>query len=185
MPGTPGGFQVLVAAANRGGDALLMNAPIRDTVVGEGARISVQISADAFAHTNPQANVTLTATRADGAALPGWLKFDPRTGRFEGTPPPGVRGEVVVRVVARDQNGREATQTFKIKVGSGQGAIERDNQPGQGRGNVGRSDSADGRLAYGGRTGLTEQLRGAHQSLPSERMTALSRSAHAAMRARA
>jgi hypothetical protein len=110
--------------------------PVRDAVVTEGGRLSVTIPADAFAHTRADATVTLTATRADGAALPGWLAFNRKTGRFEGTPPPNFRGEVVVRVIARDSQGREAVQTFKIKIGSGAGPGGRD-EGGSGRGEGG------------------------------------------------
>ena len=40
--------------------------------------------------------VTLTAQQVNGAALPGWMSFNPQNGTFEGTPPPGFRGEVTV-----------------------------------------------------------------------------------------
>jgi hypothetical protein len=124
-------FQVAVAVKPAGGgDALVVNAPIRDTVIAEGNRISVTVPAEAFAHTKADATVTLTATRDTGAALPGWMAFNPQTGTFEGTPPPGFKGEVVVKVVARDKDGREAVQTFKIVVGQGAGNIA----PGQGEG---------------------------------------------------
>jgi hypothetical protein len=120
-----------VAAKPAGGaDALVVNAPVKDAGFALGARVSVQIPADSFASTKADATVTLTATRADGAALPGWMVFNARTGTFEGTPPPGFKGEVVVKVVARDKDGREAVQTFKIVVGQGAGNIA----PGQGEG---------------------------------------------------
>jgi len=127
-------FQVSVAVrAAGGGDALVVNAPMQDTVVTEGNRISVTVPAEAFAHTRADATVTLTATRGDGAALPGWMNFNPQTGTFEGTPPPGFRGEVVVKVVARDRDGRQAVQTFKIVVGQGAGNIAPRGGDGQGR----------------------------------------------------
>jgi hypothetical protein len=118
-------FAVAVAAKAPGApDALVVNQRIGDTVVAEGTRISVQIPTAAFADTKADARVTLVATRADGAALPNWMVFNPQTGTFEGTPPPGFKGEVVVKVVARDNEGREAVQTFKIQVGeSGQGNV--------------------------------------------------------------
>jgi hypothetical protein len=128
---TANAFQVSVAVkAAGGGDALVVNAPMRDSVVAEGNRISVTVPAEAFAHTKADATVTLTATRGDGAALPGWMAFNPQTGTFEGNPPPGFKGEVVVKVIARDKDGREAVQTFKIVVGQGAGNIA----PGQGEG---------------------------------------------------
>jgi filamentous hemagglutinin family protein len=122
-------FQVaLTSRSPGGGDALVVNSRLPDQTVSSGARISVTIPSDAFAHTRADASVTLSATRADGAALPGWLSFNPRTGTFEGTPPPGFRGEVAVKLTARDSEGRQVVQTFKIVVGQGQG------QPGQRQG---------------------------------------------------
>ncbi|CDL01236.1 conserved protein of unknown function [Magnetospirillum gryphiswaldense MSR-1 v2] len=129
-------FQVAVAVrAAGGGDALVVNAPVRDSVIAEGTRIAVTVPSEAFAHTKADATVTLTATRDTGAALPAWMAFNPQTGTFEGTPPPGFKGEVVVRVVARDQDGREAVQTFKIVVGTaGQGNIAPGQRGGEGQG---------------------------------------------------
>lgn len=151
-PAIGNSFQIAVAAKPPGGgDALVVNAPMKDTVVAEGARIAVTIPAEAFAHTKADAAVTLVATRADGQALPGWMTFNPQTGTFEGTPPPGFKGEVVVKVVAKDSEGREAVQTFKIQVGAGQGNAAPDRT-----GDLGQP----GKLAKAvGRLGLTEQLR--------------------------
>lgn len=75
---------------------------------------------DAFVHTQAEAVVTLTATRLSGAALPGWLSFNPQTGAFAGTPPPGLRGELQIRITARDNEGHQAVQTITIRIGEGQ-----------------------------------------------------------------
>jgi uncharacterized delta-60 repeat protein len=122
-----GAFQVAVAPRAPGGaEALVVNRPVGDIAVAEGARVSVTIPSQSFAHTSASAAVTLSAQRADGAPLPGWMSFNPQTGTFEGTPPPGFKGEVVVRVIARDKDGRQAVQVFKIAVGVGQGDVARD-----------------------------------------------------------
>ncbi|TAN60643.1 MAG: hypothetical protein EPN20_13425, partial [Magnetospirillum sp.] len=149
-PPTNGAFQVAVMAKAAGApDALVVNAPMKDAVVAEGARIAVTIPADAFAATKSDATVTLTATRMNGAALPGWMTFNPQTGTFEGTPPPGFKGEVVVKVIARDQDGHEAVQTFKIAVGEAdQGRVAPGGAPGR---------TGDARPV--GKPSLTEQLR--------------------------
>lgn len=44
----------------------------------------------------------LTATLADGGALPAWLSFDVNTGTFTGMPPRDFAGTVGIRVVAGD-----------------------------------------------------------------------------------
>jgi len=169
-------FQVVVAAKAAGApDALVINQPIRDSVVAEGARLSVTIPAAAFADTRADATVTLVATRLNGTALPGWMVFNPQTGTFEGQPPPGFRGEVVVRVIARDNTGHEAVQTFKIQVGeAGQGNVAPQGGEGQGQGERGQgqpSQGGQGRtgdagglsrhavLTPAGKPSLTEQLR--------------------------
>lgn len=155
-------FQVVVAAKPAGGgDALVINAPMRDAIVAEGERISVTIPTDTFAHTKADAVVSLTATRANGAALPGWMAFNPSTGTFEGTPPPGFKGEVVVRVIARDNEGRQVVQTFKIVVGQGQGnAAPAEGGQGEGQGQGGpQAPGRTGDASPVGRPGLTAQLR--------------------------
>lgn len=90
--------------------------------------VSFTLPADTFAHTRADAVVTLAATQASGAALPGWLSFNPQTGTFVGTVPPGLTGEVVVRIIARDQDGREAVTLVRIGLGGGRV------QPGQSEG---------------------------------------------------
>ncbi|EPY01984.1 Ig-like domain-containing protein [Magnetospirillum fulvum] len=157
-------FQVAVAArAPGGGDALVVNTRVPDASFDAGSRISVTVPGDAFAHTRADATVTLSATRGDGAALPGWMNFNPRTGTFEGTPPPNFRGEVVVKVTARDSDGRQVVQTFKIVVGRDQGTVAPDRGQGQPGGRSGALPDQSGiRLGDAqpaGRTSLTEQLR--------------------------
>lgn len=123
------------------GDALVTNRPMAD--VTATGRVSVTLPTDTFAHTRADAVVTLTAMRANGAALPGWLSFNPQTGSFEGSPPPGMRGEIAIRVVARDNDGREVVTTFKIVVGAGAGQGQ---EQGQGQGEGGRpNQGAPGR----------------------------------------
>ncbi|WP_141400505.1 DUF4347 domain-containing protein [Magnetospirillum sp. 15-1] len=161
---TAGAFQVAVAARPPGGgDALVVNAPMRDMAVAIGSSLSVTIPAEAFAHTRADATVTLAASQVSGAALPSWMVFDAKTGTFKGTPPPGFRGEVTVKVVARDNQGREAVQTFKIRVGeAGPGGVA-PGEGGQGQGQGGQRSGdlgLPGKLAHAvGRPSLTEQLR--------------------------
>ncbi|RAU20271.1 hypothetical protein CU669_19385 [Paramagnetospirillum kuznetsovii] len=142
-----GGFRVAVAApgAATGGDAIVVARPIGEVV--QTGRVSFGIPADAFAVAKADAQVTLQATMADGQPLPGWLSFNPTTGRFEGTPPPGQTGAIDIRVSAKDAAGAEAVQVFKMEV-RGQGA--------NADGLVGPS-----RHAFVGKAGLAEQIRAA------------------------
>jgi hypothetical protein len=92
------------------------------------------------------------------------MTFNANTGTFEGTPPPGFRGQVEVRITARDSQGRLATQTFKINVS-----------------NPARAAQAD----MPGKIGLTDNLLAQRKQALPERLAALSRSARAAAQHRA
>jgi hypothetical protein len=111
-----GGFSISVAPSGAaGGNALVVNRPLTDQVVPSGTRFSFTVPSDAFAHTNPDAMVTLTATQANGQPLPGWISFNPQTGSFEGTPPPAFPGTLTLKVIARDSQGHQVVQTLKIR----------------------------------------------------------------------
>ncbi|MBF0182500.1 MAG: putative Ig domain-containing protein, partial [Magnetococcales bacterium] len=124
QPATPGGFQVSVSRdatpATGGATGLFVRDGMPDTQVTGNKGIDISVPATAFAHSNGNATVTLAADQANGAALPGWLQFNPTTGKFSGEPPAGSQGEISVRVVARDSEGREAVVVFKIKMGEAQ-----------------------------------------------------------------
>jgi len=76
-----------------------------------------QVPLDAFVHTDKDARVTLTALMDDGSALPGWLSFDGETGKFTGVPE-GFVGELLIKVIARDEQGRQAETVIRIRVGN-------------------------------------------------------------------
>ena len=135
-----GGFAVVVASGGSAavGDGIVVNRGIADQSLGSGATAEFAIPADAFVASSASAVVSLVARQADGRPLPGWLHFDPASGKFDGQPPPGFVGELSISVVARDAQGHEAVVRFKVKVGErgGRAQIERP-----------------------GRAGLSEQLR--------------------------
>jgi hypothetical protein len=180
-------FQVaVIARAPGGGDALVVNAPMRDVSIEPRSRLSVTIPSDSFASTNPDAVVTLTATRADGQPLPGWLIFNARTGTFEGAPPPNFRGEVVLKVTAQDKEGRRVVQTFKIvfgNKGSSQDQGTPTRTPMLGAQLPPELDAAH-RVAVLGRSGLGEQLQAA-RGTGADRLAALAAGAKAAAARRA
>ncbi len=116
--GGEGLFQIMVMPQRAGApDSLVVNRPIPDQVLPGASRIALSVPADTFAQTNPNALVQLSASQANGQPLPSWLSFNPQTGRFEGTPPPGVRGELAIRLIARDAQGHEAVSVFKVRIG--------------------------------------------------------------------
>ena len=84
------------------------------TTVPAGSVFSFTLPKDTFQHADSRASVTLEARAADGKALPIWLNFDPASGRFTGNAPQGVP-ELVVRVIARDASGGEASTQVTLR----------------------------------------------------------------------
>jgi hypothetical protein len=117
--GGEGRFQVMVVARPQGApESLVVNRPMPDQSVSTSGRLNFTVPADTFASTNANTVIQLSAQRADGRPLPAWMSFNARTGQFTGEPPPGATGEVAVRLVARDAQGREAVTTFRFQLGA-------------------------------------------------------------------
>ncbi|MBS4149918.1 VCBS domain-containing protein [Pseudomonadota bacterium DY0742] len=131
------GFQVVVLEAQQA--RLSLYHGIGDQYADSGTRTSFSVPYDAFAHTDPNERVLLSASQANGQPLPGWVRFDAQSGKFELSAPGGYRGELSIKVVARDSQGREASALFRFNVGDRRAP------------------------ELGGRTGLSEQLRQAGQ----------------------
>ena len=119
---------MLAPTSAGGGDALVSVRPMAEVSIGQGGQISYSVGIDTFTHTNAQAIIQLSATQADGKPLPAWLSFDSKSGTLTGTPPAGMNGEVQIRVIARDDQGREAIAVVRI---GGEGQRTQPAQPGQ------------------------------------------------------
>jgi len=118
------GFRVVVVPLS--GDSGQIHGPdeqlyvyrgIPDPRVGADGTLDIKVPADAFAHTSGAAVIRLSATLADGSPLPAWMAFDERTGAFSGTPPSQEAAELEVRLIARDDAGREASIVFRPQTG--------------------------------------------------------------------
>lgn len=131
------GFTVVVIESPQ--PRLSLYRGVSDQYADAGAVSSFAIPYDAFAHSDPNERILLSAGLANGQRLPGWVRFDPQSGKFEIQAPDGYNGELMIKVMARDTQGREATVLFRFTVGERK-AIERN-----------------------GRAGLSEQLRQAGQ----------------------
>ena len=85
----------------------------------QGTEVAVKVSLpfDAFIHSNKDAVIKLQAKQGDDSPLPNWVQFDPVSGVFEVVAPKGFKGKVDVKVVARDDEGREVTALFQLFVG--------------------------------------------------------------------
>ena len=81
----------------------LVPARVADQATDEGSPFSFTLVADTFADIDTADSLTLSASLADGSALPTWLSFDPATLTFSGTPDNGDVGSISLRVTATDE----------------------------------------------------------------------------------
>ena len=109
------GFRTVVAKADE--PALVLFQGVPDQFAESGRTLSLSVPADAFVHTQDRAIVRLAAVMQDGQPLPSWVQFNGETGKFSGEVPKGWKGELKIKVIARDQAGREAVALFRINVG--------------------------------------------------------------------
>jgi len=106
-------FSLTVANTNDAPEVAIVLANQQAT---EDAPFAFTIPQEAFRDVDVGDTLTLSATQADGSALPTWLRFDATTRTFSGTPVNGDVGSVSVRLTASDVAGVSASQTFAIGV---------------------------------------------------------------------
>jgi large repetitive protein len=106
-------FTVSVANTN---DGPVASAVIADQSTNEDAGFSFTVAPGGFSDVDVGDQLALSATLADGSALPTWLSFDAATNSFSGTPLNGDVGSLAIRVTATDTSGASATQDFQITV---------------------------------------------------------------------
>ena len=80
-----------------------------------GTAFSYAFPANTFSDADND-NLTYTAAKSDGTALPSWLTFTALTGAFSGTPQSGDTGTLSVTVTANDGNSGTVSDTFDIVV---------------------------------------------------------------------
>jgi VCBS repeat-containing protein len=103
---------VAIAAVN---DAPVVAAALANQSSAEDTAFSFAVPAGAFTDVD-NATLALSATLADGSALPAWVVFDAATGTFSGTPPLDFNGVLSVKVTATDAGGLSASSTFALNV---------------------------------------------------------------------
>ena len=81
------------------------------------------LPAGLFRDGNAGETLALSATLANGGALPGWLQFDAATGTFSGTPAYGDIGALALRVVATDHAGATAAVDFALSIAAQPGRV--------------------------------------------------------------
>ena len=97
-------------------DAPRLMAPPPDQAAESGTSVRFQIPATTFFDPDIGDSLRYDATRADGSALPPWLRFDPATRSFIATPGVNHVGVVQLRVVATDDAGTSAQTQFDLVV---------------------------------------------------------------------
>ncbi|MCC6075585.1 Ig-like domain-containing protein, partial [Pseudomonas sp. GCM10022188] len=110
-----GGFRVVVMDALEPSLTTYRGMPDQYVEIGTMHRFATPY--DAFVHTDPTALVILAAKQANGENLPSWIWFNPQTGKFEVLAPAKSHGDVTVKLLARDSQGREASTLFRISIG--------------------------------------------------------------------
>lgn len=127
-------------------------AGLSDLVVSARETIQLDVPLNAFSVRPIDVPVRLTARSSNGAALPEWVKFDSRSGRFEVSAPEYSDHDVSVQVIASSEDGQSAVADFKIKV---------------------RNHQDHAHPVLPGRQGLTEKLqRAAEDKVSSQRLVA-------------
>jgi Ca2+-binding RTX toxin-like protein len=102
-----------LAAVN---DAPTVANPIVDQTTKTNTPFSFQLATNTFNDVDAGDTLTYSATRSDGNALPTWLKFDPTTGSFNGTPTTSEAGTLSIKVTATDTSGISANDTFDLAI---------------------------------------------------------------------
>jgi large repetitive protein len=119
-----------LARQGSGNVELSLRHGMADQFVAAAGYSEISVPADLFGLGDPHASVQLFARQSNGQALPDWIVFDARTGKFIVNAPRGVSGELSIKLVARDAKGHEVSTRFKIRVGTKQAAFDPSGRPG-------------------------------------------------------
>jgi YD repeat-containing protein len=103
-------------AVNHVDKAPVVVASIADQSTDELAAFKFVVPSGTFIDANKHDTLALSATLADGTALPAWLVFDAATGTFSGTPEDDVVGAISLKVMATDPTGLAASEIFNVTV---------------------------------------------------------------------
>jgi Ca2+-binding RTX toxin-like protein len=96
--------------------APMLATPLADQTVPEDAPFSLVVPADRFTDEDAGDVLTLSASLADGTALPSWLNFDAPTATFSGTPDDAQVGNLDLRMTATDHENLNASDVFTLTV---------------------------------------------------------------------
>ncbi|MEO8855894.1 MAG: putative Ig domain-containing protein, partial [Burkholderiaceae bacterium] len=97
-------------------DAPTLVHAIADQQATQDAAFGFSFAPKAFSDPDVGDTLAYAASRADGTALPAWLRFDPQTRSFSGTPANADVGATMIRVRATDTSGASAVGDFQLVV---------------------------------------------------------------------
>ena len=89
-----------------------VNRIIPDQSFAIGQSFSFAIPGDAFVDDDGNNTLTYSAVLGNGDPLPSWLRFNPGTRTFSGTPP--QQGKMDIKIVTTDNAGAVASTTFTL-----------------------------------------------------------------------
>ncbi|PLY35199.1 Ig family protein, partial [Pectobacterium carotovorum] len=92
-------------------DAPVVSGSVAPQSVAQDSPLNFTLPGGLFTDPDVGDTLTLSATLADGSALPSWLSFNPATGTFSGTPANGDVGSLSIRVTATDGSNAAASAT--------------------------------------------------------------------------
>ncbi len=97
-------------------DAPTLQNAIADQITQEDTAFSFTFDANTFIDIDAGDNLTYSATLKDGSNLPSWLKFNPDTRTFSGTPAAADLGNLTIEVRAKDNSGVSTIDRFALTV---------------------------------------------------------------------
>ncbi|PTA63327.1 hypothetical protein C9I36_15985, partial [Pectobacterium punjabense] len=106
-------FSLTVTNVN---DAPVVATPIPAQSVVQDGSLNFTVPAGTFTDPDVGDTLTLSATLANGSALPAWLSFNAATGTFSGTPGNADVGSLSIRVTATDSSNATVHTDFSLTV---------------------------------------------------------------------
>jgi hypothetical protein len=90
---------------------------LEDIGIPAGQITHLVLDADIFIDPDEGDALKYMAFATHANRLPGRVKFDSHKRQFEFQPPPASRGDLAIRVVAKDFDGLEAHMSFTVSYG--------------------------------------------------------------------
>jgi Ca2+-binding RTX toxin-like protein len=97
-------------------DAPVVSTGLTNQSASQGAAWAYTVPANTFTDVDAGDTITLSATLANGNALPAWLSFNAATGTFSGRPLGANVGDLALKVTATDTAGAAVSTVLNLNV---------------------------------------------------------------------